>query len=176
MGKPWNEMTDDEQNDLGRQTAIAEAVAVGGRPSNAREAECWDLLASNGIPTRKPGWPDFLCCGFGQNEESTIFAVEVKRHPEDLPRPEQLECMQILELAGVPCFVWDRHTGFKRAGSRCFSGMGKQPWDKDCPDPSLIRCGLCYGGGKEFATDAPPIPCRRCKGTGLAAPALAVVP
>src|SRR4051812_3082398 len=125
MPKPWDEMTEDERNDFNMEAMRASArnYEEGPRPTNGREAECWNKLTDNGVFALKRGWPDFLCDSEGANGERVIFAVEVKRHPEDGPRAEQLAAMATLEWAGVPCFVWDRHVGFRRAGSQCTSGV-----------------------------------------------------
>lgn len=159
--RKWIDMTIEERAAMLREASIEAAVAAGGQSTNARELECWHVLTQNAFFARRGGWPDFLCESHGANEEACTFAVEVKRHPEDHPRQEQLQCMTVLERAGIPCFVWDRHTGFRRMGSLCMEGQyGRQPMDREMPGPSLPRCGLCA----------------RCGGTGLDPNKLSVVP
>src|ERR1700742_498787 len=126
-------------------------------------------LTGNMFHTYKTGWPDLLCEGYTEYVVQ-VFAVEVKRHPEDAPREDQLECMAVLERAGIPCFVWNKHTGFQRMGSWCKDGtFGARPWDRPFPDPAKARCATCYGSGLAgVAFKDEPQTCSRCSGSGLA--------
>jgi hypothetical protein len=181
MADGYDDMTLAEQEAVLREAHETTDLLLEQRPKRASEAPCWDLLAKRGWYVQKRGWPDFLCSGQTADFREIVFCVEVKRHPDDLPRPDQLAMMRTLELARIACFIWDRHLGFRRVGSyRADDGdeMGKLPGDVECPDPSLLRCVWCQGGGKEWAdiraTDEQERfrTCSKCSGTGLAAPRL----
>lgn len=178
-------MTDAEMEIELRRAGDCRELLADSRPNrNASEAKCWDLLAERGWWIHKRGWPDFLCTAQTDDMRAITFCVEVKRHPEDVPREDQMAVMHTLEAAGIPCFMWDQYTGFRRVGSWPSepTATGKQHGDTDCPDPSILRCVFCSGGGKSWMRNPEPVDdlkailleCWNCGGTGLAVPRLAV--
>lgn len=138
------------------------------KPSNKTEAACWDKLAACGWWVDRRGWPDFLCSMMTSDGRQTCVAVEVKSGAAD-PSPEQRQVMQILELAGVPCFMWDPTRGFRRVGACGTSGdpLGRiAPGMRECPPPDVLRCQRCKGTGYDFIS-TPDVPCLECRGGGL---------
>jgi hypothetical protein len=105
------------------------------RYPNLTEEAFAQLAERNGWEVTKRGWPDFLC--FGPNDE--VIAVEVKPRLADPSKGRmkvlsryQVRVMDILQAAGVRCFVsdGDKLEPYRpeRHGNRLRRVGAREPW------------------------------------------------
>jgi hypothetical protein len=74
--------------------------------SNA-EADFALWATGEGWSVTKRGWPDFLC-----RRDDAVIAVEVKDGNDGLSA-EQHTALTDLNRAGIPTYLWTRHTGLR---------------------------------------------------------------
>ena len=90
---------------------------VNKKPKNKAEGEFWDFAKNNGYEVSKRGWPDFFVV---DTKTGKIACVEVKPRKGNFLKESQSVVMNALAEYGVPCYLWNPETGFRRIGKQLF--------------------------------------------------------
>lgn len=121
--------------------------------ANEAERRAEAELCAEGYDLTKRGWPDFAAFRDGQ-----IIAVEVKRGPGCLLRPQQQRILAALNRQGVPTYTWDPVNGLVAFDDLQQVRYKNRRRLRTPRNPGNL--GGTYGGGEEGVSvpDQPPPP------------------